>query len=127
MPDPRPAYRGVSAGPRHRGVTDETWAVSDDRPVVNNEAEHRFEIEIDGELAELVYHRHGNRLVIVHTGVPDALEGHGVGGLLVTAAIDHAAQHGWTVVPRCPFARGWLEHHPEVAGRATIDWGPERD
>jgi hypothetical protein len=26
-------------------------------------------------------------------------------------------------VPLCPYARGWLERHPEVASRATIDWG----
>jgi len=26
-------------------------------------------------------------------------------------------------VPLCPFARGWLERHPEVASQATIDWG----
>jgi hypothetical protein len=28
-----------------------------------------------------------------------------------------------TVVPLCPFARGWLERHPDVAARATVDWG----
>jgi hypothetical protein len=26
-------------------------------------------------------------------------------------------------VPLCPFARGWLERHPDVAARATVDWG----
>jgi len=26
-------------------------------------------------------------------------------------------------VPLCPFARGWLERHPEAASRAVIDWG----
>jgi predicted GNAT family acetyltransferase len=41
----------------------------------------------------------------------------------VSAAVDHAAQEGMTVVPLCPFARGWLERHPDVAARATIDWG----
>jgi hypothetical protein len=24
-------------------------------------------------------------------------------------------------VPRCPFARDWLERHPDVAGRVTIE------
>jgi len=96
--------------------------MSDAAPVVNNEAASRFEIEVDGQLAELVYHRSGKRLVLVHTGVPDALEGRGIGGLLVTAAIDEAAAHAWTVVPLCPFARGWLERHPDVANRVTIDW-----
>jgi len=22
----------------------------------------------------------------------------------------------------CPFARGWLERHPDAASRAVIDW-----
>jgi uncharacterized protein len=96
--------------------------MSDVSQVVNNEAESRFELEVDGHLAELVYHRSGKRFVLVHTGVPDALEGHGIGGVLVTAAIDEAEKHGWTVVPLCPFARGWLERHPDVAKRVTIDW-----
>ena len=55
--------------------------------------------------------------------MPEQLEGHGIGGALVTAAIDRAARDGMTVVPLCPFARGWLERHPEVASRVTIDWG----
>ena len=99
--------------------------MSEPTAVVDNEAEHRLELEIDGHLAELEYHRSGTRFVIVHTGVPDALEGRGIGGRLVTAAIDLAVEHGWTVVPLCPFARSWLERHPDVASRATVDWNKQ--
>ncbi len=90
-------------------------------PVVDNEAASRFEISVNGRLAELVYRREGDRLVLAHTAVPDELEGRGVGGILVTAAIGRARQHGLTVVPRCPFARGWLERHPEVASGVPIE------
>jgi len=41
----------------------------------------------------------------------------------VTAAVDRAAREGLTLVPLCPFARGWLQRHPDVAKAATIDWG----
>lgn len=91
--------------------------------VVDNEAEHRLEVREQGHLAELVYRRHGDRLVLVHTGVPDELGGMGIGGILVTAALDKAERDGLTVVPLCPFARSWLEHHPDAATRVTIDWG----
>jgi predicted GNAT family acetyltransferase len=37
--------------------------------------------------------------------------------------MDRAAREGMTVVPLCPFARGWLQRHPDIAGRAAIDWG----
>jgi hypothetical protein len=94
---------------------------------VNNEARHRFEVAVDGEEAELIYEREGDQLVLVHTGVPDALEGRGIGGLLVRAAIDLAARENLVVVPRCRFARAWLKRHPEVAERVQIDWPrPER-
>ena len=93
-----------------------------DVEVTDNAAESRFELRQDARLAELIYRLRGNRLVLVHTEVPAELEGHGIGGRLVTAAVDRAVRDGLTLVPLCPFARGWLERHPEAAGRAVIDW-----
>ena len=97
--------------------------VSDAGQVTDNHAESRFEFRAGGRLAELRYRRYGERLVLLHTGVPAELEGHGIGGRLVAAAIDRAAQEGVTIVPLCPFARSWLERHADTASRATIDWG----
>ncbi len=97
--------------------------VSDAQQVTDNQPESRFELRVDGLLAELPYRRNGNRLVLIHTEVPEELEGRGLGGALVMAAVDRAAREGLTVVPLCPFARGWLQRHPDVAGRADIDWG----
>jgi len=97
--------------------------VSDPQQVTDNQERFRFEFYLDGKLAELQYRRNGKRLVLIHTEVPIELEGHGIGGTLITAAIDRAARDGMTVVPLCPFARDWLERHPDVAKRAAIDWG----
>jgi predicted GNAT family acetyltransferase len=94
-------------------------------PVTDNEQESRLEVTIGGQLAELVYRRRAGRLILVHTGVPDALSGHGVGGHLVRAAVELAAAQGWTVVPACPFARDWLGRHPDVAATVTVDWGDQ--
>jgi predicted GNAT family acetyltransferase len=101
--------------------------MSDLPAIVDNEATHRFEVTIDGHHASLVYTRDADHLVIVHTGVPDELEGRGVGGALVTAAIDDAVRRDLTVVPTCDFAGGWLERHPEVADRARIEWPARGD
>ena len=59
--------------------------------------------------------------MLVHTEVPDALAGRGLGGRLVTAALDRAEREGLTVVPWCPFARDWLQRHPDAASRVDID------
>ena len=101
-------------------------STSDTEQVTDNPAKSRFEFEADGRLAELLYRRNGDRLVLIHTEVPVELEGRGIGGKLVAAAIDRAAGEGMTVVPSCPFARTWLERHPDAASRATIDWGRPR-
>ena len=91
--------------------------------VTRNEETSRFELRSGGRVAELVYRQHGNRLVLLHTGVPTELEGHGFGGRLVTAAVDYAAGHGLAVVPLCPFTRAWLERHPDLASRTPVEWG----
>jgi hypothetical protein len=96
--------------------------VSDEDPVTDNQAESRFEIRTGGHLAELIYHPHGDRLALIHTEVPEELERQGIGGRLVTAAVDRAAREGLTIVPFCPFARDWLERHPDTADRVAIDW-----
>ncbi len=96
--------------------------MNDAVPVTDNQAASRFEISDGGYLAELRYHRSGKRLVLIHTEVPEELEGRGYGGRLVVAAVDRAAREGLTIVPYCPFARGWLERHADVADRVAIDW-----
>ncbi len=96
--------------------------MNDSPQVTDNPAKSRFELSMDGQLAELAYRVNGKRLVLIHTEVPIQLEGHGIGGKLVTAAIERAARDGMTVVPLCPFARSWLESHADTASRVTIDW-----
>lgn len=90
--------------------------------VVDRTDEQRLVLTEDGHEAELVYDTVGDRLVLVHTGVPDALGGRGLGGVLVRAAIAKAQAAGSTLVPQCQFARGWLEKHPDEASAVTIDW-----
>ncbi len=80
-----------------------------------------FEYRAGDFVAELVYRRRGGRMVLLHTGVPTALEGQGAGGQLVRAAVRYATDEDLTVVPACPFARAWLERHPDVAALVPID------
>ena len=90
---------------------------------IDNPAASRFELNVDGQLAQLVYRLRGDRLVIIHTEVPKALSGMGIGSVLAAAAVDRAAREGLTIVPLCPFARSWLERHPDAAATVSVDWG----
>jgi predicted GNAT family acetyltransferase len=95
--------------------------VADSR-VVRNEAESRYEVSVDGSLAQLVYREVGDRLALVHTEVPDELGGQGLGGELARYALDDAMTRNLTVVPYCPFVQSWLKKHPEIAERQPITW-----
>jgi uncharacterized protein len=83
--------------------------------VVNNEAARQFEMTVDGHVAFLRYAKSGNRIELIHTEVPPALGGRGVGGTLAKAALDYAQQAGLRVVATCPFVRQYLQRHSEYA------------
>lgn len=74
----------------------------------------RFFLEVAGGTAELVYQQLDDHTVdLVHTRVPDAAAGQGVGGRLAQAAFSWARQGGMHLVPTCPFVQKWLERHPD--------------
>ncbi len=99
---------------------------ADDAPVVDDTARSRYVIREGGAEAELIYALQGDRLILVHTEVPDEWSGHGIGGRLVRAALARAQANDLTVVPWCPFARRWLPDHPDEAAAVTIDWETPR-
>jgi len=87
-----------------------------DRPggkVVDNAAERRFELEVEGQLATLDYERDGDRLVLLHTEVPLELEGKGYGSAVVQGALEHARSARLRIVPSCPFVREFVHKNPE--------------
>jgi predicted GNAT family acetyltransferase len=95
--------------------------------VVDDPTANRFELRDGEHLAELGYRAEDDRLVLLHTEVPDELGGQGIGGQLVRAAVERAERTGEQIAPWCPFTRSWLEKHPDEAARVTIDWSPAPD
>jgi predicted GNAT family acetyltransferase len=81
--------------------------------VTHNEAAQRYEARIDGVLALIQYERRGDRMVFLHTEVPEALEGRGIAGTLARTALEDARARNLTVVPLCPFVSGYIRRHPE--------------
>ena len=74
----------------------------------------RYSVVVDGSKAELTYSRVGERRIIIdHTGVPDALRGRHVGTALVERAVLDAREEGRTILPLCPFAKAQIARHAE--------------
>lgn len=70
-------------------------------------------MEIDGLTAVTEYRRKPGRIIFIHTEVPHALEGKGVGNMLARAALDYARREGLRVVAYCPFISAFIRRHSE--------------
>ena len=81
--------------------------------VTHNTDKNRFEVQIDSLTAELVYRLNGNVILFLHTGVPPALEGRGIGSLLVKTGLQYAREKNLKVQSLCWFVSGYIERHSE--------------
>jgi len=85
--------------------------MSDD--VHDNPARNRFELDLDGHTAFATYRRDGGVLAILHTEVPKALNGRGIGSKLVRGLLEIARAEGLKIKPLCPFVVAYMDKHPE--------------
>jgi predicted GNAT family acetyltransferase len=84
--------------------------------VRDNARELRYELTRDDEVLGFIrYRTEPDAVVLVHTDVDPALEGQGLGSVLVKGALEDLRQRGLRVVPVCPFVRAYLRRHPEYA------------
>lgn len=79
----------------------------------DNPARHRYEMEVDGVTAYVLYRRKPGVITFIHTEVPQALAGKGIGSRLARHVLESARAGGLKVVPACPFIAAWMKRHPE--------------
>lgn len=92
--------------------------------VTDNALRRRYEMVVDGATAYVTYARHGNRLTLVHTEVPKALSGRGVGSSLATAVLEEVRRRGLRVAVECEFLEAFINRHPEFADLVIEDDAP---
>ena len=73
--------------------------------VTHNTGGSQFEIQTGAGIALLRYRTEGTALDLVHTKVPQSLEGDGYGAALVRDSLE--------VIPTCPFVRAYMLRHHE--------------
>lgn len=81
--------------------------------VTHNTAASRFEATVEGQLCRADYRLQDGVMRMVHTEVPYRLEGRGIAGRIVAAALDHARANGLKVAPACSFVRAYMRRHPD--------------
>lgn len=75
--------------------------------------ENSFVLMEDGEMAAVVYEIVGDEMAILHTIVPEKLNGKGIGSALVKSALDFCRKANLKVDPVCPFAKAYIQNHKE--------------
>jgi predicted GNAT family acetyltransferase len=97
--------------------------MSDEIPVRDNPAQHRFEARVGGVVAGFASYQLGEGVItFVHTEVDTRFEGKGVGSALARHALDDVrSRGGLTVVPACAFIKAWIDKHPEYQSLVRQD------
>ena len=81
--------------------------------VRHNEAEHRFEAEVEGQLSVADYQLQDDRMIFTHTYTPPALRGRGIAEKLVRSALEYARDQRKRVVPACSYVDLFIQRHRE--------------
>jgi len=78
-----------------------------------NEVANQFEQDTPEGLALIAYEMDGNTMSILHTEVPEALEGQGIASDLAKFALDYAREKQLKVKVYCQFVQVYLKRHPQ--------------
>lgn len=89
-----------------------------DAPIHHDPSARRFTLQVDGQTSEADYQlvdgAAGPVMHLVHTGVPPALQGHGIAARLVAEALAEARRQAWRVRPVCSYVQLYMRRHPET-------------
>lgn len=83
--------------------------------VVDRPEQHRFELAVPGGTALAYYKRDGDRMILTHTEVPQALSGQGIGSRLAEGVFEAIRARGLKAVTQCPFMTAYAGKHPEYS------------
>lgn len=82
--------------------------------MVHNPEYQRFEYTENGVTAYLEYELVGTQWTAIHTIVPDAMAGRGIGKQLVAQALAYARAQGWQISVQCSFVQHYLSKESKI-------------
>jgi predicted GNAT family acetyltransferase len=88
--------------------------------VTDNREKRRFELETAAGTAYSQYRLSPGLLTVMHTEVPQELEGQGIGSRLARGVLETARERGLKVEARCPFVNAYMKRHQEFADLAPV-------
>src|SRR4051812_14459306 len=83
----------------------------------HNEAQSRYELKIDGEVAAHAdYRREGDAVRFTHTEVVPQREGQGLAARVAAYALDDVRTRGLKAIPQCSYIAGYIARHEKEYG-----------
>ena len=82
-------------------------------PLVKNEAEHRFEMNVGEFTAIIEYKQSLNKITLIHTEVQPGLEGKGAATAIIEKTLDYIEKNNFKLIPICPLVVAYIKRHPE--------------
>ena len=79
--------------------------------VTDNQAHHRFEMEVEGHIVFCNCRLDGNEIFLTHVETPVPLRGKGAAGDLMKGIMELTKQENLKVVPICSYAVAWLKRN----------------
>lgn len=86
-----------------------------DSDIRDDREKRRYELDVDGRTAVVMYNEAGGGLMITETIVPQELEGRGIASRMARHVLTDIRNRGLLVLPTCPFFSAYLKKHPEWA------------
>jgi predicted GNAT family acetyltransferase len=78
--------------------------------IIKNVDQARYEMRVGDHIALVQYRNETDGTVcLLHTEVPPALEGQGIGSKLAKGVLDYIRSDGQRVVPHCTFIAAYLD------------------
>lgn len=81
--------------------------------LINNIERGAFEFPVNDQLAFISYRQAGEAVSLLHTEVPQELEGLGLGSAILEQTFQYLEANNLRMIPRCAFVVTYLKRHPE--------------
>ena len=79
----------------------------------DNQPAHNFEMIVDGQRAFIDYIKRDNVYLLVHTEVPEELEGKGIAAAMVEKTFKYLEANRFKIKVYCRYIQAYLKRHPE--------------
>jgi predicted GNAT family acetyltransferase len=90
--------------------------------VINNKEQQRFEVHEEGETAYLEYRFYKKDIALMHTFVPERIEGRGIASALAHYALEWSKENNFPVMVYCPYVGAYLKKHPQYNDIIDKNW-----